>query len=215
MKLNKIMLAAVMAFGVSSLAHAAVKDQGHGKVTFSGSIIDAPCSIAPESIDQTVELGAISNVALKDGGKSMPRPFQIKLENCDLTVDANDPSKNNNKVSLTFTGSASEADSALLGITGTAKGAGIALTDGNGKNITLARQPMRAFCRMVLTPSASLPICKVAARPGRKLFRVNSSLLLTLPWLTSNSFTQRNTYDYQHAGQPACYLQESVISREK
>ena len=67
----------------------------------------------------------------------MPRPFQIKLENCDLTVDANDPSKNNNKVSLTFTGSASEADSALLGITGTAKGAGIALTDGNGKNITL------------------------------------------------------------------------------
>lgn len=137
MKLNKIMLAAVMAFGVSSLAHAAVKDRGHGKVTFSGSIIDAPCSIAPESIDQTVELGAISNVALKDGGKSMPRPFQIKLENCDLTVDANDPSKNNNKVSLTFTGSASEADSALLGITGTAKGAGIALTDGNGKNITL------------------------------------------------------------------------------
>lgn len=63
MKLNKIMLAAVMAFGVSSLAHAA--DQGHGKVTFSGSIIDAPCSIAPESLDQTVELGAISNVALK------------------------------------------------------------------------------------------------------------------------------------------------------
>lgn len=28
MKLNKIMLAAVMAFGVSSLAHAAVKDPG-------------------------------------------------------------------------------------------------------------------------------------------------------------------------------------------
>lgn len=28
MKLNKIMLAAVMAFGVSSLAHAAVKDRG-------------------------------------------------------------------------------------------------------------------------------------------------------------------------------------------
>lgn len=27
MKLNKIMLAAVMAFGVSSLAHAAVKDR--------------------------------------------------------------------------------------------------------------------------------------------------------------------------------------------
>ncbi|HAT3516377.1 fimbrial protein [Serratia marcescens] len=134
MKMNKIMLAAVMAFGVSSVAHAVVKDQGHGKVTFSGSIIDAPCSIAPESIDQTVELGAISNVALKGGGKSTPRNFQIKLENCELT--SKDPGKNNT-VSLTFTGSTSAVDSDLLGITGTAKGAGIALTDGSGSNIKL------------------------------------------------------------------------------
>ncbi|MBH3093036.1 fimbrial protein [Serratia ureilytica] len=132
MKLNKIMLAAVMALGVSSLAHAA--DQGHGKVTFSGSIIDAPCSISPESVDQTVELGAISNVALKNGGKSTPRNFQIKLENCELTTAG---AGKNNAVSLTFTGSTSEANKDLLGITGTAKGAGIALTDGSGSQIAL------------------------------------------------------------------------------
>lgn len=156
MKLNQIMLAAVMAFGVSSLAHAAVKDQGHGKVTFNGSIIDAPCSISPDSIDQTVELGAISNVALKDGGKSTPRPFQIKLENCELTVDANDPSKNNNKVSLTFSGSASDADSALLGITGTAKGAGIALTDGSGKKIKLGTA---SDARLLQNGSNTLSFC--------------------------------------------------------
>ncbi|MEN4243655.1 fimbrial protein [Serratia marcescens] len=134
MKLNKIMLAAVMALGVSSLAHAA--DQGHGKVTFSGSIIDAPCSIAPESIDQTVELGAISNVALKNGGKSTPRNFQIKLENCELTTTT--PGKNNT-VALTFTGATSAADSNLLGITGTAKGAGVAITDGSGTDIKLGQ----------------------------------------------------------------------------
>ncbi len=134
MKLNKIMLAAVMAFGVSTVANAAVKDQGHGKVTFSGSIIDAPCSIAPESLDQTVELGAISNVALKSGGKSTPRNFQIKLENCELT--SKDPGKNNT-VALTFSGSASDVDAKLLGITGTAKGAGIAITDGAGATIEL------------------------------------------------------------------------------
>ncbi|MCC4106640.1 fimbrial protein [Serratia ureilytica] len=132
MKLNKIMLAAVMALGVSSLAHAA--DQGHGKVTFSGSIIDAPCSISPESLDQTVELGAISNVALKNGGKSTPRNFQIKLENCELTTAA--PGKNNT-VALTFTGAKSAIDADLLGITGTAKGAGIGLTDGSGNDIKL------------------------------------------------------------------------------
>ncbi|HAT3683685.1 TPA: type 1 fimbrial protein [Serratia marcescens] len=134
MKLNKIMLAAVMAFGVSSLAHAA--DQGHGKVTFSGSIIEAPCSIAPDSLDQTVELGAISNVALKNGGKSTPRNFEIKLENCEL-ITAN-PGKNN-AVALTFSGAASAVDAKLLGITGTAKGAGIALTDGAGNDIKLGQ----------------------------------------------------------------------------
>ncbi|WP_332459523.1 fimbrial protein, partial [Serratia marcescens] len=82
MKLNKIMMAAVLAFGVASVAHA--KDQGHGTVTFKGAIIDAPCSITPETVDQTVNLGQISNVALKNGGQSSPKNFVIKLENCEL-----------------------------------------------------------------------------------------------------------------------------------
>ncbi|MBU5899673.1 fimbrial protein, partial [Vibrio cholerae O1] len=80
-----------------SFAQAA--DQGHGKVNFIGSIIDAPCSIAPESIDQTVDLGQVSNVALKNGGSSNPRSFDIKLEQCDTTTLKS--------VSTTFTGSAS------------------------------------------------------------------------------------------------------------
>lgn len=73
MKLNKIMLAAAMAFGATSFAHAA--DQGHGKVNFIGSIIDAPCSIAPESLDQTVDLGQVSNVALKTAAL----PIRVRL----------------------------------------------------------------------------------------------------------------------------------------
>jgi type 1 fimbria pilin len=136
MKLNKIMMAAVLAFGVSSIAHAAT-DQGHGTVTFTGSIIDAPCSITPESVDQTVNLGQVSNVALKDGGKSTPKNFQIKLENCELTTA--EGAGKNNTVSLTFTGAVSAADETLLGITGTAKGAGIAITDGAGNNIKLGK----------------------------------------------------------------------------
>lgn len=135
MKLNKIMMAAVLAFGVTSVAHAA-KDQGHGTVTFKGAIIDAPCSIAPETVDQTVNLGQISNVALKDGGQSTPKNFQIKLENCELISAA--PGKNNT-VAITFTGASSVDDANLLGITGTAKGAGIAITDGSGKLIELGK----------------------------------------------------------------------------
>ncbi|MBH3000358.1 fimbrial protein [Serratia marcescens] len=127
MKLNKIMLAAAVAFGLSSTAYA---DQGHGKVTFTGAIIDAPCSISPESIDQTVEMGQISKVALQNGGKSTPRNFSIDLENCSFEAG-------NNKVTATFTGM--ESESGLLGIHGSASGAGIAITDGAGTVIELGQ----------------------------------------------------------------------------
>lgn len=132
MKLNKIMMAAVLTFGTISGAQAA--DQGHGKVTFTGSIIDAPCSIAPESIDQTIELGQISNVALKDGGQSTPKNFDIKLEDCSFGTPAA-----KNKVQVTFTGMESAAGNGLLGITGNAGGASLAITQGDGKVITLGQ----------------------------------------------------------------------------
>ncbi|CAI1539959.1 fimbrial protein [Serratia proteamaculans] len=130
MKLNKIMMAAVLTFGTISGAQAA--DQGHGKVTFTGSIIDAPCSIAPESIDQTVDLGQISNAALKDSGQSTPRNFDIKLEDCSFGTPAA-----KNKVQVTFTGMESAAGNGLLGITGNAKGASVAITQPDGQVIKL------------------------------------------------------------------------------
>lgn len=129
-KLNKALLAAVVC-GISAfVAHAA--DQGQGKVTFTGSIIDAPCSIAPESVDQTVEMGQISNAALKDSGQSTPRNFDIQLENCSFGTPAA-----KNKVQLTFTGIESAAGNGLLGITGNAKGASVAITQADGQVIKL------------------------------------------------------------------------------
>lgn len=113
------MMAAVLVFGATSVAQAA--DQGHGTVTFTGSIIDAPCSIAPESVDQTVNMGQVSNVALKDGGKSVPHQFDIKLEKCDITTMKT--------VTTTFSGKSSVASPDRLGIIGTASGASIAITD--------------------------------------------------------------------------------------
>jgi P pilus assembly protein, pilin FimA len=132
MNMNKTLLAAVIALGSVSMAHAG--DQGHGKVTFTGSIIDAPCSIAPDSIEQTVDLGQISNVALKDGGMSKPKNFDIKLEGCSFGTPAA-----KNKVAVTFTGIESVGGNGLLGITGGAKGASVAITDGTGKVIELGK----------------------------------------------------------------------------
>lgn len=124
MKLNKIMMAAVLAFGAASVAQA---DQGHGTVTFTGSIIDAPCSIDPTSIDQTVNLGQVSNVALAKGGTSKPENFDIKLVNCSVgTIKT---------VTTTFTGAPGK--DGRLGLTGTAKGASIAIFDGANAAIKL------------------------------------------------------------------------------
>lgn len=130
MKMKTVAMATLMALGSVFAANAA--DQGHGKVTFKGAIIDAPCSISPDSIDQTVELGQISNMALVDGGKSSPRTFDIALENCDVT--------NLTKgVQLTFTGAAASFDATnkTLGIVGTGAGAGVQITNGAGNVLTL------------------------------------------------------------------------------
>jgi len=131
MKLNKLAIAMgfslVMAAGATN---AAVTDQGHGTVTIKGSIIDAPCSITPDTIDQVVPMGQVSNKQLKNKGKSNPQSFNIKLENCDLETGKN-------TVSITFTGMASKGNPALIGMTGSAEGASIGLTNGAGELIKL------------------------------------------------------------------------------
>ncbi|NBJ34220.1 fimbrial protein [Serratia fonticola] len=124
MKLNKIMLAAVLSFGALSTAHAA--PGGGGTVTFTGSIIDAPCSIAPGSDNQTKDLGQVSKTRLsKSGntGNSIAVPFEIELQDCDVTTMKT--------VSVTFTGAPSAYDATKLGLNGTASGASIAIDSGS------------------------------------------------------------------------------------
>lgn len=129
---NEIVLAlATSAILVSGTVNAA--SSGHGTVTFTGSIISAPCSIAPETIDQTVNLGQISYKMLASDGMSPPRPFEIKLENCDVTALAD------KTVTATFTGTESALRPGYLAIQGTASGASIAITADNGRNIALGQ----------------------------------------------------------------------------
>lgn len=143
MKLNKLIVAMAIALSSVSFAHAAEEgagpgpgkvpgDQGHGTVSFTGAIIDAPCSIDPGSVDQIVELGQISNVALQaeDGkGSSKPQNFDIRLEGCSLSTAKT--------VVTTFTGAAGKGK--RLGVTGDAKGASIVITDGAGDPVELGK----------------------------------------------------------------------------
>ncbi|SFN55191.1 Pilin (type 1 fimbria component protein) [Izhakiella capsodis] len=142
MKLNNFVIATSLVLGMVSFANAAgvntttptptptpPTDQGHGTVSFTGDIVASPCSIDPTTLDQTVSLGQISATQLADGGASRPANFQIKLENCNVK------SLTDGDVTETFTGAAGV--DGRLGISGTASGASIALTDGAGNLIKL------------------------------------------------------------------------------
>ncbi|WP_210475887.1 fimbrial protein [Pantoea ananatis] len=147
MKLNK--LASVLALGLSMAAISnvyAVDDvanQGQGKITFTGSIIDAACSISPETSDQEVSLGQIAASQLADNGTSKPVNFEIDLQHC--TMNSTTSEDENGKptvtttapsVKVTFGGSpAIEGDNTWFGITGTASGAGVVITDASSNKI--------------------------------------------------------------------------------
>ncbi|MFE8730632.1 type 1 fimbrial protein, partial [Aeromonas hydrophila] len=42
-----------------------IPEQSRGTINFTGAIIDAPCSIASESVNQTVQMGQISSRVLE------------------------------------------------------------------------------------------------------------------------------------------------------
>lgn len=138
MKATKIASALFLTLGmVTGAAQAA--DQGSGRVIFTGSIIDAPCSVNPDHKEQEVDLGQIASVQLENNGVSTPRNFQIELENCALNTSEDDDGNvitTAPSVSVKFGGSpAVPDDKTWFGITGTASGAGVVITDGSGTKI--------------------------------------------------------------------------------
>lgn len=137
-KIMLVALATVISSTVSMSALAVQSNQGHGTVKFKGEIIDAPCSISSNTIDQIVEFDQISNTSLADGGASRPKSFNIILEDCVFPADAT-----NDKVKITFSGAGAGFDSKLLGVTGLnpedgkVKNVGIQITDSNGLPINM------------------------------------------------------------------------------
>lgn len=132
MKINKLTLALGMAAALVAGAANAATDEGHGTVTFKGSIIDAPCSITADSVDQTVKLGEVAQHALASGGTSTPSDFSINLALCDAASATGG-------VTITFTGNAdtSNPDNLAFGAGSSAKGASIVIADATGKQIPL------------------------------------------------------------------------------
>ncbi|WP_159956845.1 fimbrial protein [Pseudomonas pisciculturae] len=123
--MKTVLLSVGLLVGSASVVHAA-----DGTVTFIGSVHSGACSIKPESVDQSVHLGAIAKHQLQSGGKSEARPVRIELEGCDLT------GLTDNTVTTTFTGAPSTVVPGAIGTVGGAGGVGIMMTHG-GKLVEL------------------------------------------------------------------------------
>lgn len=129
MKLNKILVAAAsLTFAAGAFAANPV-NQGGGDIEFKGSIIEAPCSIDYDLTDDVVQLGQVSDSLLSGGGKSHSVPFKIVLKDCNNATLKN--------VTTTFGGTASTLNADLLGMSGNAEGASIAIVDASGALIKL------------------------------------------------------------------------------
>ncbi|QLG92189.1 type 1 fimbrial protein [Pseudomonas yamanorum] len=118
-KMKTALLAVGLLVGSMSVAQAA-----DGTVTFLGSVHSGACSIKPDSVDQTVRLGAIAKHQLQSGGKSEARRVLIELEGCDLA------GLTDNTVTTTFTGAPSSVVPGAIGTVGGAGGVGIMMTHG-------------------------------------------------------------------------------------
>lgn len=117
---------AVVSFGANAAP------QGQGKVTFNGTVVDAPCGIDAQSADQSIDFGQVSKVLLNNGGTSTPKNFDIKLTDCDITGYKAGGNAKAGTVSLTFSGVQAGTD--MLQTVGTTNTA-ILITDPHGKPV--------------------------------------------------------------------------------
>lgn len=121
--------ALLIALSIGS-ASATAKTQGHGKVSLGGEIVETPCNIAGDSLDQTVDFGLVS---MSDAGRDAQpsligsrRHFAIRLVNCELASQIK-PDFIYRAANLTFSGIADSQDPQWLAVQGEARGMAIEL----------------------------------------------------------------------------------------
>lgn len=127
--IKSVMTGAIVMALVSFGANAAT-NQGSGTVNFKGEIINAPCGIAPESADQTIDFGQISKAHLNSGGISTKKDVNIKLVNCELGGA-------DKTVQVTFSGNTVDGGKKMLGASNT--GAGIVMVGQDGKDVEFGK----------------------------------------------------------------------------
>ena len=86
-----MVIATAMVSGVAMNAQADTVTVSGGTVNFVGQVVNAACSVAADSVDQTVTLSQVRTVKLTTKGMqaNQKEDFKIVLEDCDTTVSQN------------------------------------------------------------------------------------------------------------------------------
>lgn len=186
--------AAGMMYGASVFAAGTTPTAGpfgSGKITFTGTITNSPCDIAPGDDAITVPFGQISYRKLNTADATTDsKPFTIHLQNC--AFDPNDAGSNPagsagkmSKVTVSFSGTADTSGKAYVS-TGSAQHVGVQLLksdnislitpntpmpDGEAQQLQAGNNELNFFARLIALTDA--------ATPGD----VNASVTYTLKYL--------------------------------
>jgi type 1 fimbria pilin len=130
--MSSLLLWLVLLVAASDAFAMRAPDQGHGKVSMQGSIIDTPCAIAIGSRDQAIELITLPLDQIIRDGAGPAKPFSIHLENCVLQplTPGRQPWSN---FRVTFDGAATDGE--LFSLRGGVRGIGLEISDAQGNRI--------------------------------------------------------------------------------
>lgn len=103
-------------------------ERGHGIVGMKGSIIDTPCAIQINDVDQVVKIEGSTTGQIVHDGRGVIRLFRIHLTDCVLKPQA-PHAKNWSGFQVTFDGDASNGLFKAEGVSGI----GIQITDHDGQ----------------------------------------------------------------------------------
>ncbi|EFT2485805.1 fimbrial protein [Salmonella enterica] len=163
---------------------------GTGKVTFTGTITNSPCDIAPGDDAITVPFGQISYRHLKAANDhTESKPFTIHLQNC--AFDPDDATSNKNpvgkmsKVTVSFSGSGDTTHKAYVS-TGSAQHIGVQLLGSDNATIIDPNTPMEdAKAQQLQAGNNELNFFArvIALGTGVTPGNVNASVTYTLKYL--------------------------------
>lgn len=136
--LSTSMVACSLAIFITSLVSvsAAQVNQGNGRVTLQGQILDSACALDANSAYQVVEFEPLPMGQLIRQGEGIPRPFTLRLVKCSLARP--DPSRPGaylpdwQHVRVTFDGQA-DSDGRFFSIGGTVRGLALRIADTQGQ----------------------------------------------------------------------------------